>query len=71
VLEPAHEVPVHDARAQNPRNTGSTGLAKATGDSILSCALDAIRILGEDNRIEHLNPAAAALTGYKAEELIG
>ena len=71
VLDPAHEVPVHDVCAQHPREAGSTGLTKATKDSILSCALDAIWILGEDNRIEYLNPAAAALTGYTAKELIG
>ena len=71
MLEPALEPPVHVARAQNPRKAGSTGLTKATEDSILSCALDAIWILGEDNRIEYLNPAAAALTGYTADELIG
>lgn len=69
--DPAHEAPVDDARAQIPRKTGSTGLTKATEDSILSRAPDAIWILGEDNRIEYLNPAAAALTGYTEDELIG
>ena len=71
MLDPAHEVPVHDARAQTHRKAGQTGLTNATEDSILSCALDAIWILGKDNRIEYLNPAATQLTGYAADELIG
>jgi PAS domain S-box-containing protein len=40
-------------------------------DSIFNSAKDGILTLGEDGRIESLNPAAARMYGYEPDELIG
>lgn len=58
---------LHGARADAQAAVESDALSRA----ILQSALDAVIVVDHDGRIDSVNPAAEALTGYSAPDLVG